>query len=94
METINGFKRAYVKICTDNGAPFLWWKKKNGEGNFRIITMMADGNLESNWAKSSLVPFQFAEYLFCQYDNDSWESKFPAVLQSEKQLFCANSVGF
>lgn len=45
--------------------------KKNGEGNFRIITMMADGNLESNWAKSSLVPFQFAEYLFCQYDNDS-----------------------
>lgn len=46
-------------------------EKKNGEGNFRIITMMADGNLESNWAKLSLVPFQFAEYLFCQYDNDS-----------------------
>lgn len=31
METINGFKRAYVKICTDNGAPFLWWEKKMGK---------------------------------------------------------------
>lgn len=27
METINGFKRAYVKICTDNGAPFYDGKK-------------------------------------------------------------------
>lgn len=46
--------------------------EENGEeDNFRMITMMADGNLQSNWAKLSLVPFQFAEYLFCQYDNDS-----------------------
>lgn len=44
METINGFKRAYVKICTDNGAPFFMMEK-NGEDNFRIITIMADGNL-------------------------------------------------
>lgn len=29
METINDFKRAYVKICTDNGAPF--YDGKNGE---------------------------------------------------------------
>lgn len=45
METINGFRRAYVKICTDNGAPFFYDGKKNGEDNFRIITVMADGNL-------------------------------------------------
>lgn len=71
METIKGFKRAYVKICTDKWSTFLIMEKKNGDDNFRIITMMADGNLQSNWAKLSLVPFQFAEYLFCQYDNDS-----------------------
>lgn len=30
METINGFKRAYVKICTDNGAPFFMMERKWG----------------------------------------------------------------
>lgn len=43
MKTINNFKRAYVKICTDNGAPF--YDGKMGKDNFIIITMMADGNL-------------------------------------------------
>lgn len=30
METINGFKRAYVEICTDNGAPFYDRRKWGG----------------------------------------------------------------
>lgn len=53
METVNDFKRAYVKICTDNGAPS--YDEKNGKDNFIIVTMMADGNLQNNWANLGVL---------------------------------------